>query len=72
MKEEVQRVHLSLSPDLLKRVDEEREKTGDNRSNFIRRALIQYLESLEMLKHMPEFMNVAKQALERQKELESK
>lgn len=58
----VVRVNITLTDELLARIDKEAETYGDNRSNFIRRAVINYLDQQQALRLAPEMTRAVVEA----------
>lgn len=49
----VSRVNVSISPEILKLIDTECQRTGESRSTMIRRAVVQYLEAQKAMRELP-------------------
>lgn len=65
-----ERVNICLTAELLARIDREASTYGDSRSNFIRRAVITYLDQQESLRYLPEMTRVAGKIMEQSKDLQ--
>lgn len=65
-----ERVNICLTAELLARIDREASTYGDSRSNFIRRAVISYLDQQESLRSLPEMARIAGQIMEQSKDLQ--
>lgn len=68
--EKMVRVNITMAPALLEKIEERSKRTGDTRSNLIRRAIIQYLEAQDMIEqmqglvpHIPELLEINRKAL---------
>lgn len=65
-----ERVNICLNAELLARIDREASTYGDSRSNFIRRAVISYLDQQQSLRSLPEMARIAGQIMEQSKDLQ--
>lgn len=65
-----ERVNICLTAELLARIDREASTYGDSRSNFIRRAVISYLDQQQSLRSLPEMARIAGQIMEQSKDLQ--
>lgn len=52
----MQKVHISLSDEIIDKIAEECKITGDSRSSFCRRAVLAYIDSLQAMRMMPEML----------------
>lgn len=64
------RVHVQFTPEILEQIDAECARTGDNRSNLVRRAVLVYLNSQRMLDQMPDLIAVTREAIKANKDLQ--
>lgn len=53
----MQKVHVTLSDEVLEMIEQECKLTGDSRSSFCRRAVISYVQSLQAMRLMPDMLS---------------